>query len=75
MQSNEWSKDYKSLKENSLILIKPNFIPCSINSIDGDDYHVTAFSKDITVRAENIIIPLLPVYNIQEVIQFLDEET
>jgi len=51
-----------------MILVKPNFIPCVINSIKGAEFHVTAFSKDITVRAENIVIPLLPVYNLREVI-------
>ena len=47
-----------------MILVKPNFIPCVINSIKGAEFHVTAFSKDITVQAENIVIPLLPVYNL-----------
>ena len=58
-----------------MILVKPNFIPCVIKSIKGAEYHVTAFNKDIKVTAENIIIPRLPVYNIREVIQYLDEET
>ena len=58
-----------------MILVKPNFIPCVINSIEDDKYYVTAFNKDITVVPENIIIPRLPVYNIREVIQYLDEDT
>ena len=51
-----------------MILIKPNFIPCSINVINGSEYHVTAFKKDIVVTQENVVIPLLPEYNINEVI-------
>ena len=74
VRENEWSRDYQSLKAGSMILVKPNFIPCVIKSVsEAGNFHVTAFDKDIVVTPYNTVIPRLPVYNDQEVIQFLDE--
>ena len=69
--------NFKVLKEGSLIIMKPNYFPAVVKKVNqkATEFEVFVFDKETTVYRKDVFIPEIPIFHVQEYIQyFLTEE-